>query len=597
MKKIGRALHPLTLLIFFFLCTPFIAGQELTFTASVEQTTVGLGDAFTLDVTVSGENIGSIPQPELPDLPDFNVLGQSQSQSTNISFINGKLTNQSTINFIYTLTAKKIGKSTINPCRLKYKDKIYETQPVEIEVVAAGTQPQPGSGSNAAPGSLPADNEAVNDNLMISATASRQSVYLGEELNVEYDLYSRYNIQDFGDVQMPTFSGFWTEKIYEPNRVNFQRKAVNGKAYNVAVLKKIALFPMTSGDLRLDPMALTVAIVQPSRDFFDFFGTVRSVRVESKPISIRVTPLPEPKPQEFTGGVGKFTVSAVLDRDSSVSSEPITLKVRISGKGNIRLVEKPKIPEISGLRILDPEVKDDIKVNGDVIEGNKEFLFPIIPQTDGRYIVPSLVIAFFDPQTRSYETIRTSELAFTAVKTSPSAQVSDASGLKVLGTDINYIKPDASRLVSQRSGAPAWPLVIYPLSLVLIGYAFFYRNRRERISTDISYARLARSDRLVKKRLKQAEIQLKKNERQDFYCSLSQAIIGYAGDIFNLDAQTLTQDQIRAELLKRKVPVETVDTLIDIINQCDHARFSPAATTFKDPGELLKRTRETLTKL
>jgi len=169
--------------------------------------------------------------------------------------------------------------------------------------------------------------------------------------------------------------------------------------------------------------------------------------------------------------------------------------------------------------------------------------------------------------------------------------------LKILGTDINYTKPDASHLAPQKSDAPWWLLIIYPLSLVLIGYAFFYRNRRERISTDVSFARLARADRLVKKRLKQAEIQFKNTRHQEFYCSLSQAVIGYAGDIFNLETQTLTRDQIRTELLKRQVPVETVDQFIDIINQCDYARFSPALTTFKNPAELLKRTREILTRL
>jgi hypothetical protein len=189
-----------------------LSAQELNFTATVDQITIGLDEAFTLNVTVNGENIGSIPQPELPDLPDFNILGQSQSQSTSISFINGKMTKQSTINFVYTLTPKKMGKSTIGPCRLKTKDKTFETQPVEIEVVAAGTQPAPGPGLAKVPGPVPADNAVVEDNLMIAVTASRQSVYLGEEVNVEYDLWTRYNIQDVGAAQMPSFSGFWTGK-------------------------------------------------------------------------------------------------------------------------------------------------------------------------------------------------------------------------------------------------------------------------------------------------------------------------------------------------------------------------------------------------
>jgi hypothetical protein len=188
-------------------------------------------------------------------------------------------------------------------------------------------------------------------------------------------------------------------------------------------------------------------------------------------------------------------------------------------------------------------------------------------------------------------------LKFTAIKTSSAAQVSDAGGLKVLGTDINYIKPDAVCLVKQGSGVAPWLVIVYPLSLVLIAGSFFYRKRRERLSTDVSYARLVRSNQLVRKKLKRAEAQLKKNQQHEFYCSLTQAVTGYIGDIFNLEAQTMTRDQIRSELVKRNVAEETADRLIEIIDQCDHARFSPSQKTFKDPAELLKRVKEILSRL
>jgi hypothetical protein len=586
-----------TLILCFIGAISILAAQDLSFEASVDRTTVGLGETFTLNVTVSGENIGPIPQPELPSLPDFNVLGQSQSQATNISWVNGKTSRQSTINFIYSLAPQKIGKSTIGPCRLKYKDKTYETQPIEIEAVKAGSQPAPGPGPSTAPGPAPAANAAVNDNLMIAATASRRSVYLGEEVNVEYDLYSRYNIQEYGDWQMPTFSSFWTEKIYEANQLNFQRRVVNGKAYDFAVLKKIALFPMTSGDLRIDPIALTVAIVQPPKDFFDGFGTIRTVRVESKPITVSVLPLPEPKPPEFTGGVGIFTVTSSLDRDSSVNSEPINLVLRFSGQGNIRLIEKPRIPEIPGLRILDPEVKDGVNTTNEIVEGFKEFRYPIIPQADGQYLIPAVALAYFNPKTKVYETIRTGELKFTATRTSPSVAVSDASGLKILGVDINYIKPDAARLSPQSAGVPWWLWLFYPFSLAAIGYSFWFRGRREKLTADRSYARFARSNKLARKRLRNAEANLKKRDQQGFFFTLSQAVIGYAGDRFDLEAQALTKDQIKSALLQKGVSPDTVEQFIGIIDQCDYARFSPSLTDFKDPEELLNRTKELLGRL
>ncbi len=585
MKKIGSFL--------FIALTSILSAQQLNFEATVDRTTVGLNETFTLEVTASGEDIGNVPRPELPTMTDLDVLSQSQSQSTNISFVNGKLTKQSMINFIYTLRPKKIGKTTIGPCQLKYKDQTYQTQLIDIEVVQGSTQTQPGPGPGPQPGPAPANISAGD--LFIEASASRQSVFLGEEVNVEYDLLTRYELANAGLTKTPTFSGFWTEKIFDAERLDDQRKTVNGKVYNVSVIKKVALFPMAAGDLRIDPMTVTVVVVQ--RDFFDFFGSGRQVPVTSNPLVINARPLPEPKPQDFTGGVGQFSIMATMDRDSSVGSEPIKLTVRVAGRGNIRLIEKPILPSINGLRILAPEVKDGVNITGDAIEGWKEFTFPIIPQTDGEYLVPAITMSFFNTRTAKYETVRTRELRFCAIKTSPSVAVSDASGLKILGTDIRYIKPDARKISGSWTGSPAGLAFIYPLGLLGLALSFWLRRHRVRIATDHSYARRLRSSRLVRKRLTEAETKLKRGKQQDFYCALSQAIIGYTGDRFNIETQAMTKDQFQSELARNDVPVEVIDKLLEILGQCDIARFSPGSMTTKDPHDLLRKTREALSQL
>ncbi len=586
MKRIGSFL--------FIALTSILSAQQLNFEATVDRTTVGLNETFTLEVTASGEDIGTVPRPELPTMTDLDVLGQSQSQSTNISFINGKMSKQVAITFVYTLRPKKMGKTTIGSCQLKYKNQTYQTQPIDIEVVQGGSQTQPGPGPGPQPGPAPA-NISAGDNLFISAVASRTSMYVGEQTNVEYTLYSAYSIDDIGNWRMPSFGGFWSEKIYELDRITSQRTVRNGKTYLTAVLKRTALFPISAGDLRIDPMTVTVVVVQ--RDFFDFFGSGRQVPVTSNPLTINVRSLPEPKPQDYTGGVGQFTITAAMDRDSSISSEPIKLTVRVAGRGNIRLIEKPALPSINGLRILAPEVKDGVNITGDAIEGWKEFTFPIIPQTDGEYLVPAITMSFFNPRTAKYETVRTRELRFWAIKTSPSVAVSDASGLKILGTDIRYIKPDARKIPGRWAGSPAGLAFIYPLGLLGLALSFWLRRHRVRIATDHSYARRLRSSRLVRKRLAEAETKLKRGKQQDFYCALSQAIIGYTGDRFNIETQAMTKDQFQSELARNDVPVEVIDKLLEILGQCDIARFSPGSMTTKDPPDLLRKTKEALSQL
>ncbi len=573
-----------------------LSSQQLNFKASVDRTTIGLNETFTLEVTASGENIGGVPRPELPALPDFDLLGQSQSQATNISFINGKMTQQNTITYLYTLRPKKTGKAVIGPCRLKYQNQEYQTQSIELEIVSAGNQPAPVPGQTPSPGPAPAG-PGSSENLFIAARAHRTSVYKGEQINVDYTIYSAYNIEDLSNVQWPSFSGFWSEKIYEPQRINFQRTHYQGKPFLSALIKKMAVFPVATGSLRLEPMSMSVIVVQPPRDFFDFFGTSQQVQITSNALTINVQPLPDPPPPTFTGGVGKFTMQAVLDRDSSIGGEPINLKVRISGEGNIRLIDKPALPVITGARVLEPEVRDAVRVRGETIEGDKDFVFPIIPQTDGEFIIPGLVMSFFNPRTRTYETVKTAELRFTALKTSVAGTVSDASGMKILGTDIHFIKANARNLNRTGFSYKTWFNLVYPLALVGLFISFRIQRHRQRAATDHSYARRLRSNRLVRQRLAAAEKKLKKEAFPDFYATLWQAIIGYTGDRFNLETQAMTREQFRGALASRGVPTQDLDRLTAILDRCDTARFSPQVSAPDDPAAILQETRQILNRL
>uniref|UniRef100_A0A7C4TCV8 Protein BatD n=1 Tax=candidate division WOR-3 bacterium TaxID=2052148 RepID=A0A7C4TCV8_UNCW3 len=584
--------HKFQLAIWLLLAPFIIFSAELEFTASVDRTTVGLGETFTLNVSVSGENISGVPSPKLPDLPDFNILGRSSSQSTNISFINGRMSQKTTITFVYTLSPKKIGKFTIGSCKIDYQGKTYETQEIEIEVVKSATQ-KPSS-----PATPPPSGGSLEDGVMVIAVPSRREVYQGEQINVSFYLYTRYEIENVNLTKMPNFSGFWCETIYETNRLSYHRKVYEGKTYYVALIKTIALFPITSGTLVIDPMEITLTVIRPPRDFFDFFGTAQTLSIASKSISINVLPLPqENRPEDFCGGVGNFTISARLDRDTSLQGEPVNLIVKIGGRGNLRLIEKPKLPAIPNTRILEPEIKDNIQVSNDVIKGSREFRFPIIPQVDGEHIIPEIRVAYFNPKMKNYELIKTEKLHFVAAGTVRAPAVSETGGLKVLGTDICYIKPDSKNLSVEKMVPPRYLSLIYLVSFFIIGFSFFYQRHQKRLLLDRAYARKIRSGSVMRRNLKEVENYLKKNDAKNFYSALGRTIISYLGDRFNIDASALTREQLKEEISRANIPEETIRDLMDVLYNCEVIAYAPADTSGKNLLEFYKRARDLINRI
>ena len=589
----------------FLLASPvgLAAAAELDFTASVDQTTVGLGEQFQLVLSVRGQDMLSAPQPSLPAMAAIDVLGRSTSQSTNISFIGGQMKKEATVSFIYALAAKQLGKVTIPAATLSYQGHTYTTQPIELTVVkeaqgqAAPMQGSPGPGFAPSP---PAGRSQIplEGNLYLSVNASRRTVYVGEPIAVDISLVTRFQVENGGWAELPSFDGFWAEKVFEADRFAFERRTIDGKAYGVADLKKVVLFPITPGEANIKPMSFNVAVAQSPQSIFDMLGSSQSVRVSSKPIAIKVLPLPEAdKPAEFTGGVGQFTLAASLDRATTTNGEPVNLTVRLTGTGNLRMIEPPKLGAVPGLKILTPETKDDARVENGAVHGTKTYRFPIIPQGDGKFEVPAISIAYFDPQAKGYKRLSAGPFTFAASGSASAAPVAEASGLKVLGTDIDYIKPDVTSLNALSMDPPWWPNVMMLFSLATIGLAVGYRSHSQRLQSDRGYARKSRSSALVKRRLKQAEQLLRKHDEKGFHAELSRALLGYLGDRLNLDTHALTREQLRLALAERAVAAPTIDALFGIVDRCEVARFSPGEAAERDPRKLFDDARDVMARI
>ncbi len=564
------------------------AAAELNFSASVDRTTVGLGEQLTLTVTVEGSNVGSAPRPQLPQLSDFNQLGSTQSQSTSIQFVNGRMSQQQTISFIYFLSPKKLGELVIGPCKLDFKGTTYQTQPIGITVTRESSAPPPRSSG---PAQTPRGGRA-SDYVRLGASADRTAVFVGEQVTVTYTFYTRARIGNLGIKETPSFSGFWAERLFDAKNLEYRDAEYGGQRYSAATLKRVALFPTRAGELKLDRMSVQGDIIVPGGFFFE---STEPFEVGSDPITVSVKPLPEAgRPADFSGGVGEFELDASLSSDRSADGEPVTLTVKVTGTGNIGLIGEPAAPQVAGARVLPPETRQETRIASGRVAGSRTFAWPLIPQADGKLVVPEMAMSFFNPKTASYYTLRTPRLEFVATGAAArSAPLPEQAAARSFGSDIRHIKT-AARFTPSAPGA--WPVVFYPLGLLALATGAVMGRHRRRLAADRGYARRARSSRLVRARLKEATALLKRDDLRGFYAALSTAVVGYVGDRFNLEAAGMTGDELRAELARRGVDGDTVTAILGVTSQCDFARFSPGMAQC-DPKELLERARTILEKL
>ncbi|MGQ9678921.1 MAG: BatD family protein [bacterium] len=576
-----------------FLVLALTQGGELSFTATVDRTTVGLNEPVQLTVRVTGTNIGRVPQPRLPELDGFENIGSSRSQSTSISIVNGRMTQEQTISFVYTLIPKKTGELVIGPCRLNYQGEEYSTEPITIKV----TQPS-GRSTPAQPQRSPFDifeePASGGGEVFLEATVDRQTVYQGEQVTATWTFYTSGEVADLNIKDPPPLTGFWTQEVYQPQKLEYKRTVYRGKPMYAAIVRSSALFPTRSGELQIGSMSLSGALVVPGF----FFSTARPFEVRSQPLSVQVKPLPEAgKPACFSGGVGTFELSAKVKPETAKGGEPAILAVTVSGTGNLGLIGVPGLPEITGLKVLTPETRDNLNFSRGKLSGSRRFEFPLIPLSDGRFRIPEIEIGFFDPKSGSYYTKKTPVLDFVAIGVPARNGAVEISGpgMKVLGSDIRHIKTDL-RLAQRSLLSSRLSAIFYILGLVVVGTGFIVGSRRRKRLKDPGYARRSGARKLVNRRLKEAENLLKENRISEFYALMSQSLLSYVSDRFGVETSALTGGELKQELNRKGVADAVVEDLLSTVNQCHIARFSPGMVEC-NPKEIFQRARAILNKI
>ncbi len=587
-------------------------GQDLLLRTYVDRTTLAVNQQFILTVEVAGADAQKVPIPQAPDLSQFaDYLGTSSSQ--NIQIVNGQMSVTRSAQNYYR--ARKTGTFTIPALTLKYKGKTYTSDPITIKIVQGGPPPTAGGG-RANRGITPEG--SLKGNLFLRAEVDRRSVYPNQPVTLTYKIYTRVEITGYSISKLPNAVGFWTEEFKLPPQPPTSYKVLNGKRYLTAVIRKVALFPTNTGELKIEPMEVDceVRLRSPrrSRDMFDsffndnFFGDMFGRRVRTKiysePVTIHVKPLPEEgKPKDFSGLVGRFQMSAGLDKQNVAANEAITLKVRYSGIGNIRLLPEPKITFPPDIETYEPKVSQNIDRSGTVIRGSKTFEYVLIPRLAGEHRIQPIRFSYFDLKENRYRTLTSPEFVIRvsapAGGTLPMTTGLTREEVKLIGKDIRFIKLTSEEFfkIGHDFYRTVWFVLLLVLPLLAVGGAFAYQQRQAKMAENVAYARSRRANQLAKKRLSQARKLLKPETQKEFYAEVSRALVGFVADKLNLPPAGIISDEVAGRLRERGVDEEIVGEFLECLQECDFQRFAPASATPADMQQTYEKARKAIVDL
>ncbi|HWW43205.1 BatD family protein [Pedobacter sp.] len=577
--------HYILLVLVLFTGTLFAA--DIRFTASVSKTEVGTGEPFeiTFSVNANIERFGA------PAFNGFQVVS-GPNQSSSMTSINGNTSMSMSLS--YDLVGVKEGEYTIGPATIVAGGKTYHSNAVKIKVVK-GRAVQQNTQSPSAGGNAPAVSSApsadLSKSLFIKAVASKTNVYQGEQITVSYKLYTSVNLVDNALDKLPDFNGFWSQEIKNNSqRVDWTIENYKGVSYHVATLKQIILFPERSGNLVLDPLSMTFLVRRAvaSNDIFDqMFGggsyQDEKYKASSAPVTIHVKPLPENgKPADFQGAVGTFAIQTAVDKSSLKANEALNYTVKVTGAGNLKLLNAPKMNFPEGMEKYDPKVTDNILESEKGVTGSREYKFLLIPRKEGNYTIAPMKFSYFNPATQRYMSLSSEPYTIKVAKGDPGTNVTAFSGANeqeanLLKKDIAGIKTGAPDLYKDEEafyGSVGYWLLILIGPLAFIGARLFRKQQAENNKDQVKL-KWKNANKIAAKHLAIAGKQLQAGDKKAFYEAVYKGLYGYLSDKLNISAADLNQQNIAEQLQLRQVDAVLISRLTDTLNLCEMARYAP----------------------
>jgi hypothetical protein len=603
------------ILLFVFLIFAFAAkSQKFETQLSSNQIQVGQRLKVSYVLNSKGTNFRG------PKFYGFQVLS-GPNQSTSMQIVNGNMS--SSITYSYILQAVKEGTHTIKGARIDAEGKALTSNDVNVRVIKAqnssqhqantqqnNNQNQPqGQNQQTQP-----TNDKITDNLFIKVYANKTKAFVGEEIIVTYKVYTRVNIVNNGINKLPDFTGFWALDIESAAQGRLEQTTYNGVAFNVATIKQSALIPQKAGKLEIDPLIMDVVVRlrdnnRPRSIFDQFFGGFKDVnyQIKSNKITIETSPLPSAgKPKDFTGAVGKFSISSIIDKDSLEANDAINFKVTYSGNGNIKFVQAPKINFPPDFEVYDPKASEKVSVNASGISGTKTFEYLIIPRHEGKFVIPELSFSYFDVASKSYKNLKTKPFPIQVGKSNNTEAATayrsvKKEEIKLLGKDIRFIKTNQQELKERNISLFNSPIHYFGLglsSLALIAFLFFAKTK-QRSKSDLLDAKSKKAAKLASKKLKDAQNELKSGNKEAFYEKLLAGLYNYFSNKLSIPVADLSKESIETGLQKFDTSAGLIEETKEVILICEIARFAPVTSlneeeTFTKANNLIQNVEKAI---
>jgi hypothetical protein len=574
------------LLMTFFAVTTLFADDKVTFTATAPDVVV-VGDQFRLSYKVSTQKVKDF---RAPSIKGFEVLmGPSRSTFSNTQIINGNVTSESGITFTYILMANTAGSYTIPGATIVADGGSAVSNSVHIKVLPADQAGKQGSSSGSSKSGASSAGVSAQD-LFVTANVTRTSVYEQEAFMLTYKIYTRDSRMGLDNVKLPDFKGFHSQEIERPANARWTQEHYNGRNYYTTVYRQFVLFPQQSGKLAIEPARFDATVEKvmqtddPFEAFFNGGGNVVTVKktLTTPTINVNVLPLPSGKPEGFSGGVGEFNISSSINSTSVKTNDAVTVKLVISGTGNLKLLADPEVKFPEDFEVYDPKVDNQSKLTADGLTGSKVIEYLAIPRHPGDYKIPGVKFSYFDTKSKTYKTLTTDDYNVHVEKGAGNADnvianFTNKEDLKVLGEDIRYIKLNDVKL--SRKGdffygsTLFWLCYIIP-ALALAALLVVYRKQLA-ANANIAKTRTKKANKVATKRMKAAGKLLGENNKEAFYDEVLKALWGYISDKLSIPVSQLTKDNVSEKLAASGVSDELTKELLATLDECEFARFAP----------------------
>ncbi len=572
----------------FLLLTTIAAAlaDEITFVANAPKSVVA-GKRFSITFEINNKTDG---QPSIPDIDGLRILsGPNYSTFTSRQNVNGRVTTRQTITFTYIVIADNEGEIEIPAASISVDGKKYTSNPLTIKVLPQDKTQNTSRQTTSSASSRSSSTDISADDLFVLASLSKTKVYEQEAVLLTYKVYSNVNLVNL-DNPVPDLHGFNIQEVQLPQERQFELDRYNERNYNSLVWRQFVLFPQQTGKIEIPAMNFEAVVAVQTRRTLDpfeimFNGGYSYVEVKKKlksnSLVLDVKELPADKPAEYSGAVGRFTISSNISTTQLKSNEEFTLKVSVKGEGNMKLMGDPVINFPSEFDAYDPIINNNFKLTKRGFAGEKVYEYIITPRTAGTFELPAAQFTYLDSSTGTYKTIESQPYKLTVEKGSTTS--SQQGGIyvvkeegKILANDIRHIKLGDNDNESTGSlySSPLYELYyIVPFAIFLLCVLIW----RKRIADNANVMRVKtkKANSVAVRRLKNAKQLMRNNKSNEFYDELLKAVWGYMSDKLSIPLSRLSKDNIASELSAKGIESVAISELNNLLNECEFARYAP----------------------